>query len=99
MTAILPRAITLLLGSVRVLKNCRAILTHNLCGTMNGMRHLFKFLPDLRSTMLRVPVNLALRSILSLQPPIDPIAVIHHVVKEVQPFVIGTNAFKAFKGA
>jgi hypothetical protein len=59
--------ISILLCSIRVLKNCIATLTHNLRAPSARMRYLLKLFLGLRSgTILRLLSNLVIRSIVSL---------------------------------
>lgn len=59
--------ISILLCSIRVLKNCFATLAHNLRAPSARMRYLLKLFLGLRSgTMLRLPSDLVTRSIVSL---------------------------------
>lgn len=64
---------------------------------MNRVRDLVKLLPDLRPAILQVPVDLAPRSVVSLQPPVDPIIAEHRVVKEILAFA-RTDTLESFKG-
>jgi hypothetical protein len=89
----------ILLGSIRVLKDYIAALTPNLWAPIARMRHLLKLLPGLRSgIMLRLPSDLVFISIVSLQPPTDPVAMIHPVVQKILASPARANTLETFEG-